>query len=268
MRQIRNRSIVERLVIPGLVLASLFSCKTQNLFQEEPASTRVSAKQQDAAKKAAADSIFLAGAATYQYTIRTDDKISISIWNNDDISVGSVYGIYNSAEGYGKWLMVDAEGEIAMPQIGSLKVRGLTIPAMRVLVTDILSRTVKSPIVDIKVLNKEVTVLGEVKIPGKIHLEKDRNTLVEILGQAGDFDLYGNKRKVQVLRTVNDTIRTMVLDLTHSENLAANNILIHPGDIVYVPAKQRKQWDKTASSTIVPAASAITAILLIFKTFF
>ena len=247
---------ITRILFPALILFSLLSCKTQNLFQEGPG------------KKANDDSIFLAGADSYQYTIRTDDKISISIWNNDDISVGSVYGIYNSAEGYGKWLMVDAEGNIAIPQVGYFKVRGLTIPAMKAMIGAELSKTVKTPIIDIKVLNKEITVLGEVKNPGKIHLEKDRNTLVEILGQSGDFELYGNKTKVQILRTVNDTVRTMVVDLTHSRDLAVTNILIHPGDIVYVPAKKRKQWDKTASSTIVPAASAITAILLIFKTFF
>jgi polysaccharide export outer membrane protein len=239
-----------------ILLLSLLSCKTQNLFEAGPAKTGVS------------DSIFRNGADTYEYRIRTDDKVNIGIWNNDDISVGSVYGIYNSGEGYGKWLLVDAHGEIAVPRIGNLKVAGLTVPEMRKLLIDSLSRTVKSPVVDIKIQNKDVTVLGEVKVPGKIHLEKEKNTVVEVLGLAGDFDLYGNKAKVQVLRTINDTVRTITLDLTHADGLAANNILIHPGDIVYVPSKKRKQWDKTASSTIVPAASAITAILLILKTFF
>jgi polysaccharide export outer membrane protein len=239
-----------------LLLLSLLSCKTQNLFEITPSKTAVT------------DSFFRKDLDSYEYRIRIDDKLNIGIWNNDDISVGSVYGIYNSGEGYGKWLLVDSHGEIAVPRIGNLKVKGLTVPEMRTLLIDSLSRTVKSPVVDIKVLNKDVTVLGEVKIPGKIHLEKEKNTLVDILGLAGDFDLYGNKAKVQVLRTVNDTVRTITLDLTHADALTANNILIHPGDIVYVPAKKRKQWDKTASSTIVPAASAITAILLILKTFF
>jgi polysaccharide export outer membrane protein len=249
-----NRGIV-KLLIP-LLLFSLLSCRTQNLFEAGPAKTTVD------------DSLFREGADSYEYRIRTDDKVNIGIWNNDDISVGSVYGIYNSGEGYGKWLLVDANGEIAVPRIGNLKVAGLTVPEMRKLLVDSLSRTVKSPVVDIKILNKDVTVLGEVKAPGKIHLEKEKNTVVDILGLAGDFDLYGNKAKVQVLRTVNDTVRTITLDLTHADGLAANNILIHPGDIIYVPSKKRKQWDKTASSTIVPAASAITAILLILKTFF
>ena len=244
-----------KLLMPALAIF-LLSCRTQNLFEPPPAKTSV------------IDSLFRENPDSYEYRIRTDDKINIGIWNNDDISVGSVYGIYNSGEGYGKWLLVDAHGEVAVPKIGNLKVRGLTLPEMRKLLIDTLSHTIRTPVVDIKILNKDVTVLGEVKTPGKIHLEKEKNTLVEILGLAGDFDLYGNKAKVQVLRTFNDTVRTITLDLTRVDKLAANDILVHPGDIVFVPSRKRKQWDKTASSTIVPAASATTAILLILKTFF
>ena len=163
---------------------------------------------------------------------------------------------------------MDGNGEIPVPKIGNLKVEGLTIVEAKKMIATALSQTIQSPIVDLKVLNMEVTVLGEVKLPGKVHLDKEKNTLVEVLGFAGDFDFYGDKKKIQVIRLVDNKPQSITLDLTNLDSLSANNILVHPGDIVYVPAKKRKQWDKTASSTIVPAASAITAILLIFKTFF
>jgi len=67
---------------------------------------------------------------------------------------------------------------------------------------------------------------------------------------------------------VDNKPQSITLDLTNLDSLSANNILVHPGDIVYVRAKKRKAWDKTAYSTVIPAASAITAILLIIKTFF
>jgi hypothetical protein len=35
-----------------------------------------------------------------------------------------------------------------------------------------------------------------------------------------------------------------------------------------VVSRKSKEWDKRAGSTIIPVASAVTAILLILKTFF
>jgi len=234
----------------------LMSCKTENLF------TR------NASKPSAPGGLFMKSGDSYQYVIRKDDKISLGIWNNDDLSVGYVYGQINSGVDLGKWLLVDNNGEIPVPKIGNVKVEGLTLINAKKMIAAQLSETIQSPIIDLKVLNMDVTVLGEVKLPGKVHLDKEKNTLVEVLGLAGDFDFYGDKKKIQVIRSVDNKPQTVTLDLTSMDSISANNILIHPGDIVYVRAKRRKAWDKTAYSTVIPAASAVTAILLIIKTFF
>lgn len=238
-----------------LAVALLSSCKTQNYFQGSKQPEKV-------------DSSFYEVSPAWQYTIRKNDKISISIWNNDEISIGSIYGIYNSSEGYGKWVMVDGNGNIPIPEIGDLHVEGMTMLAMKDSLIRILAKTIVKPVVDIKVLNREVTILGDVKNAGKLHLEKENNTLIDILGQAGDIEMYGNKAKVQVIRTVNNEVHSISIDLTKMNGLAANNIQIMPGDIVYVPSRKSKEWDKRAGSTIIPAASAITTLILILKTFF
>jgi polysaccharide biosynthesis/export protein len=239
-----------------IVIVHLAACKTQTLFQQIPEESH------------SADSLFFQVTSGNQYIIRKDDKLNISIWNNDDISVGSIYGIYNSDAGYGKWLLVDANGEVSIPKLGSVKVLGLTLIQLKELLTKRLSETIKQPIIDVKVLNKEVTILGEVKTPGKLKLEKENYTLTDILGMAGDFDLYGDKSKIQVVRMINDTPQSISVDLTKMKGYKQNNIQILPGDVVYVTPRRAKQWDKRAGSVIIPAASAITAILLILKTFF
>ena len=126
----------------------LCSCKTQQLF-EKPAPV----------KPSPADSIFFQVSSGNQYVIRKNDKLNISIWNNDDISVGSIYGIYNSDAGYGKWLLVDANGEIALPKLGNIRAQGYTIIELKSILIQKLSESIKKPVLDLKVLNKEVTVL-------------------------------------------------------------------------------------------------------------
>jgi len=128
----------------------------------------------------------------YEYKIRKDDKISISFWGNDDLSVGSIYGIYNSNEVYGKWLLVDARGNITMPRIGNFHVENLTVMQAEDSLVSIFKKWVLNPVIEVKVLNKEIVILGELRNPGKYTVEKDNNTLLDIVALAGGYDFYAN----------------------------------------------------------------------------
>ncbi|MBO0949639.1 polysaccharide biosynthesis/export family protein [Fibrella forsythiae] len=236
-----------------LAAVGLSGCASQNLFQK-PVTTKI-------------DSVFLGQASSTQYVIRKDDKLSISIWNHDDLSVGSLYSIYSANEVYGKWVMVDPNGDVPIPKIGKVKLAGLTqLQARDRLLTE-FRKWIVDPIIDVKVLNKEVTILGELKNPGKFLLEKEANSLIELLGRAGDFDLYADRQAIQVIRTIDNQPHTMNIDLTRMDQFATRNIQILPGDVVYVPAKKSKLWDKRAGPSVLPVASAITTLLVLFKFF-
>lgn len=241
---------------PALLLTSLLlwlsGCTSQALFQS--------------VRPDRIDSTFFSKENT-QYTIRRDDKISVSIWNHDDLSVGSLYSIYSANEVYGKWVMVDPNGDVPIPKIGKVRLAGLTQLQARDLLLREFRKWIVDPIIDVKVLNREVTLLGELKNPGKLLLEKESNTLVELLGRAGDFDLYANQQAIKVIRTVDNQPHTITLDLTRMDQFGATNIQILPGDVIYVPARRGKLWDKRAGPSVLPVASAITTLLVLFKFF-
>lgn len=238
------------LCIAGVSLLLLMSgCAGQNMLQE----SRISHNE-----------AFFNTNPGYEYVIRKDDKISLSIWDHDDMSVGSVYGIYNSNEVYGKWLLVDAVGNITLPKLGDVPVEGLTVRDVETRLKKLYQKWIVNPVIEVKVLNKEVTLMGEVKTPGKYLLERDRNTLLDIVSKAGDFDFYANKKKIQVIRQVNGTTQAIAVNLTKVSADFRENIQIYPGDIIYVPSRGAKSWDKRSGSIIVPIATAIsTAILMI-----
>lgn len=235
------------------LLVLLFSCKTQNLFVE-------SSKKTD---KTESDSCFRYD-AEYQYTIRQDDKLSISVWGQDEVSVGSVYGIYNSNEVYGKWLLVDVDGNIEMPKIGRFQAKGKTVIALRDTLRVLLSKWIVNPVVDVKVLNKEITVLGEIKNPGVIKVDKDRNNLMELIGHSGGFEFYADLKRVKVLRQEGLNVRVTNINLTKGGNFDTKNIQLHPGDVVIVPSKKHKAFDKRIA-TIIPFTTAISAAAILFK---
>ena len=107
-----------------LVLTCLFftSCKTKNLFH--------TSNNIDVNTIIYSDSIFI------PEKIKADDKISVSIWNHDDMSVGSVFSIYNSNESFGKWVLVNHEGYVSLPKIGSIKLAGLSCDEAKVILIE------------------------------------------------------------------------------------------------------------------------------------
>jgi len=226
-----------------IVITLLFnSCAYQNIFDTN--------QQNNIAELLTLDS-------TYEHRITVDDKLSISVWNHDNMSIGSLFGIYNSNEVYGKWVLVDAAGYIMVPKIGRVRLGGLTCIEAANTLTALYSNTLVDPNLVVKVLNKDVTILGEVRTPGKYIIEKERNTLTEIIGNAQGFEFYADKKKIQLIRNN----KSYQIDFT---KLVDSNyqILVQAGDVINVPTKRGKSIDKKAP-TIIPFASAFTALAVI-----
>jgi len=233
-----------------LVLGLLSSC-TQNLFMT---------------KKQLPPPAALSVGPDYQYRLRKDDKVTISVFDHAELSIGSIYGNYPVTENEGKWELVDAFGNLNVPKVGSYHVEGLTIAEAEEQLEKVLSKWIVNPQLVIKVLNMETTVLGEVNAPGKQRLEKERNTLVEVLGKAGDFGVYADKRHVKVLRQDAKGTQATEVNLTQMTGFERDNLVILPGDVVYVPSKNGKQFDRK-SPTILGISSIISTFFIVFRFF-
>ncbi|MBB1194039.1 hypothetical protein DNC80_10230 [Flavobacterium sp. SOK18b] len=239
-------------ILKFLLIIILFaSCKSQNIYESKVETHDNSTFKYD---------------ANYQYRIRKDDKISISVWGEDNLSVGSTYGIYNSNEVYGKWLMVDAYGNIEVPKIGTKNVLNKTVPELKEELKTDLKKWLVNPVLDIKVLNKEITILGEVKSPNSIKIDTDNVTLLQVISKAGGFDSYANIKSVKVLRQEGENVHVTNLDLTTDATILTTNIMLHPGDVVIVPSKKNKEFDKRIS-VIIPFTTAISAAAIIIGLF-
>jgi polysaccharide export outer membrane protein len=242
---------MKKIFFLGLIINLILSCKTQNLIISEKETDDFTAFSYD---------------KNYQYQIRKDDKISISVWGEDSYSIGSIYGNNNSGESFGKWLLVDPDGNIEIPKLGTTQVLDKTVLEIKKLVKNKLKDLLINPIIDIRILNKEVTILGEVKNPNTYPIDKDNNSLLEIISKSGGFDVYANLKSVKVIRKQGESIKMTHIDLTKSDTILNRNIQIHPGDIVIVPSKKIKEFDKRIS-TIMPFTTMISTIALILGIF-
>ncbi|PTT75748.1 MULTISPECIES: polysaccharide biosynthesis/export family protein [unclassified Chryseobacterium] len=239
--------MLKKLILSFCFLMLLVSCKTYNVLEEEQPSRNMQDFSYD---------------PSYEYRIRKDDKITLSVWGQDDLSVGSVYGIYNSNEVYGKWLLVDINGNIEIPKLGTTPVVGKSLPELKEEIKTKLKKWLVNPIVDVKVLNKEIAVMGEVRNPAVIQVDKDHNTLLELVSKAGGFEMYANLKSIKILRQEGENVRVTNIDLTKMKDVPNQNILLHPGDYIIVPSKKSKDFDKRIS-TIIPFATVTSAAAIL-----
>lgn len=190
-----------------------------------------------------------------QHILQMDDKITVSIWDHDNVSLGSLFSIYSANETFGKWVLIDSVGNATLPKLGDVHLAGLNCKEAANVIKAKLEKEILNPVVVVKILNREVTILGEVKTNGNFIIDKEHTAVYEIIGKSGGFLQYANTKKIQLIRDN----RSFILDLSREDVRGIHAVNVQSGDIIFVPAKRGKNFDLSIQR-IIPFASAITAI--------
>src|SRR5690606_9373199 len=96
--------------------------------------------------------------------------------------------------------LVDHKGEIQLPLIGSMKAAGLTTSQLRVELRNKLLTYLKEPVVNIRIINFKVSVMGDVGKPGIYQVQNERITLPEAITLAGDLNITAKRKNVLLIR--------------------------------------------------------------------
>lgn len=135
-----------------------------------------------------------------------------------------------SLQGY--W--VDPDGYIDFPVLGKLHIEGMTTTQLKDTLTLLISRSVKDPIINVNFMNFFVTVLGEVKTPGRHAVNAQGITIFEAIGLAGDLTIYGKRNNVLVSREVDGKMEFARLNLNDQAIFASPYYHIRQNDVIYV----------------------------------
>ncbi len=163
--------------------------------------------------------------------------------------------------------LVDQAGEIDFPVIGKLKIDGLSPDELRSLLREHLSEYLKDPIINIRLRNFTVTVLGEVNRPGTYPVNGEQITILEALGFAGDLTIRGVRENVLVIRDFNGTKVYTRIDLTSKNMVKSPVYYLTQNDVVYVEPNRSgissSSLDNRANIAISIASVLITSTVLI-----
>ena len=163
--------------------------------------------------------------------------------------------------------LVDQAGEIDFPVIGKLKIDGLSPEELRVLLRDRLSDYLKDPIINIRLRNFTVTILGEVNRPGTYPVNGEQITILEALGLASDLTIQGVRENVLVIRDFNGTKVYSRIDLTSKNMVKSPVFYLTQNDVVYVEPNKSgitaSSLDNRATIAISIASILITSSVLL-----
>ncbi|TGE29991.1 polysaccharide export protein [Hymenobacter metallicola] len=164
---------------------------------------------------------------------------------------------------------VDEAGNINLPTVGKVKVEGLTLDQAQTLVQQQVGKYVRDVNVLVKLLSFKVTVLGEVRNPGRYFIYNAQATLLEGLGLAGDLTEFGNRQNVKLIRQTASGSEVVLLDLTDPELLKSKYYYLLPNDALYVePLKARTTRGNANNLGLVFAGvSSLVLILSYLKVF-
>lgn len=138
--------------------------------------------------------------------------------------------------------LVDENGDIIYPTLGKIHAEGLTKNQLADLLQQKLAAkrgknnepVLTNPIVIVKMVNMNVTVLGAVTHAGNVPIQGERLTLLEALGGAGDIQEYGDRAKVKIIRKTEDSVSTAILDLTKTDFFQSPYYNLQQNDVIMV----------------------------------
>ncbi|NRD23515.1 polysaccharide biosynthesis/export family protein [Winogradskyella litoriviva] len=164
--------------------------------------------------------------------------------------------------------LVDYNGNIEFPVLGTIKVEGLTRTELTSLLVDKIKVMANDPIVNIRLANFTITVIGEVNRPGTFTMQDERVTLLEALGYANDLTIFGRRKNVKLIREIDGKKKFAYIDLTSINTVNSHLYYLQQNDVIYVEpnrAKIRSSSYNQNNGVIISAISTlatITAIVL------
>lgn len=199
------------------------------------------------------------------YAVSVTDMLQTqtnSVIDKKQLSTSQMYAPYT----------VDNEGFINFPVLGKIEVKGKTVKELTDILESRISESVENPIVNIRIENFKVTVIGEVLRPGTFNVYSDRISLLDALGLAGDLTIYGDRTNVKLVRDVNGEKKVVLLDLTKTDLLESSYFYLEQNDVVYVEPNDKKkktsrysqseQYNLSIISTFASTLSVIVSVVM------
>lgn len=204
-------------------------------------------------------------------TIQPDDLLMIIVSSQDPLAatpynlVGENSVSADQQAGRGRrqqqLYLVDGDGYIDFPVIGRIKMGGKTKEEVSAQLYTEVSKGIIDPVINLRIMNFKVTVLGEVRKPGVHKINSERITLPEALSLSGDLTIYGKRNNIIITREENGKLTTHRIDLTKTDFINSEFYYLKQNDVVYVEPNSTKVNSSAVGRNVSIYITAVSLLL-------
>ncbi len=204
-----------------------------------------------------------------EYRIQPGDNLFIKVVSLDEKTslLLNPSGTYNymttDAAIYLNSYSVDEKGYLDFPLTGKIHVKNLTVEEIKIKIKEALSVYLKEFVIIVRMVNFNVTVLGEVHRPGPYKVYQNRINIFEAISMAGDMTDFANREKVAIVRQTKNGSKVIYLDMTKRSILESDYFYLRPNDILYVIPVKGKQFTFASFPYAVVFSAISTAFLVV-----
>lgn len=247
----------------GILICTSCSFKQQQVLFQQPNPVA------DSAQINMANS----GSGTSDYHIRSQDILQIRNLQNtkyivDDAPLTTVTTANNGSSSQGQTYQVEDDGTVALPVIGHVPIAGLTRAEAAKQIEDLYRKNLlKDPIIELKIINLKVTILGEIKVQGNYPLVRDKTNLIEMIGEAGGLSDRADEKKIKIIRGDPKNPQVTEVDLSKIKTLADPRMILQNNDIIYIAQNKRAVKNdqlQNITTTLQPGLIILNTALIIY----
>lgn len=172
----------------------------------------------------------------YVHRLQLADRIRVAVYQEDDLTTLT---------------RIDARGMVNLPLVQEIQLGGMTVVEAQQAIEKAYreGRYLRAPQVTVSVEEyapREVSIQGQIRNPGRFPLPTESTfTVSELVTKAGGITDIGKGTAVNITRILPDgTKKIFTVDVDSlikgkkgDGKIDENNILLMPGDVVYVPER-------------------------------
>ena len=201
-----------------------------------------------------------------QITVSADDLVSVQPFNLPVVAYSTVTTTVIGQPQLQSYL-IDANGKIEFPVLGTLQLGGLTrVEAIEMLKNKLDPDHVKNPIININIANFKITVEGDVERPGSFSIPNERISIFDAIGLAGGLSISAKRDNILVLREENGKKNKYRVNLKSNTMLTSPVYYLQQNDVIYVEPNNAKIQDAAytrSTGLFISLASVIISLLTI-----
>jgi polysaccharide biosynthesis/export protein len=208
------------------------------------------------------------------YRVQPGDNLYIRVVTLDDKTtqmLNPLVGTANTSAGIGgsdaniylTSYTVNEAGYLNFPLVGEIFVRNMNVDEIRDAIQEELKVYLKELVVVVKLVNYNLTMIGEVYKQGQYKVYQTDINLFEAAALAGGLTDFANRNKIAVIRLTKTGSSVHYVDMTRKDILASEYYYLKPNDIVYVPPVKGKQFGFATFPYVIILSTITTTILLL-----